>query len=140
MTGGCPNHFSLVLKQFLINLRLITGDSKTRLLGSNSWNRFSFTSPRFMDKKRFNERSKRFTFWKQPVKFGICFKIDSLTTDHKILKLVAVFHEFKIIIIVAASIFPPLIMIPARSLGMTVRLNSAASPSAPDGSTTSFIR
>jgi hypothetical protein len=140
LTGGFPNHFSLALKHFLINLRLVPGDSKTRLLGSNSWNRFSFTSPRFMDKKRFNERSKRFTFGKQPVEFGICFKINSLTLDHKILKIIAVFYEFKIIIIVAASMLPPLIMIPARPLGMTVRLNSAASPSAPEGSTTNFIR
>jgi hypothetical protein len=49
-------------------------------------------------------------------------------------------YEFKIIVIVAASMLPPLMMIPARLLGMTDRLNSAANPSAPDGSTTSFIR
>ena len=47
---------------------LVPGDSKTHPSGSNSWNRFSFTSPRFMDKKRFNERSKRFLFGQQPVK------------------------------------------------------------------------
>jgi hypothetical protein len=47
----CPNenHFSLALKHFLINLRLVPGDPKTRPLGSNSWNRFSFTSPRFIE-------------------------------------------------------------------------------------------
>jgi hypothetical protein len=66
--GCCPNHFSLALKHFLINLRLVPGDSKTRPSGSNSWNRISFTSPRFMNKKRFNERSKRFSFGQQPVK------------------------------------------------------------------------
>jgi hypothetical protein len=65
--GCCPseNHFSLALKHFMINLRLVPGDSKTRLSGSNSWNRFSFTSPRFMSKKRFNEHSKRFSFVQQ---------------------------------------------------------------------------
>jgi hypothetical protein len=66
-TGCCPNHFSLVLKHLLINLRLIPGDSKTRPSGSNSWNRFSYTSPRFISKKRFNERSKRFSLGQQPV-------------------------------------------------------------------------
>jgi hypothetical protein len=66
--GCCPNHFSLALKHFLINLRLVPGDSKTRPSGSNSWNRFSSTSPRFMSKKLFNERSKRFSFGQQPVK------------------------------------------------------------------------
>jgi hypothetical protein len=64
----CPNHFSLALKHFLINLRLVPGDSKTRPSGSNSWNRISFTSLRFINKKRFNERSKRFSFGQQPVK------------------------------------------------------------------------
>jgi len=34
---------------------------------SNSWNRLSFTSPRFMNKKRFNECSKRFSFGQLPV-------------------------------------------------------------------------
>jgi len=67
LTGRCPNHFSLALKHVLINLSLVPGDSKTRPSGSNSWNRFSFTSPRFMNKKRFNERSKRFSFEQQPV-------------------------------------------------------------------------
>jgi hypothetical protein len=71
LTGCCPNHFSLPLKHFLINLKLVSGDSKTRPLGSNSWNRFSFTSPRFMGKKRFNERSKRFSFGQQPVELRI---------------------------------------------------------------------
>jgi hypothetical protein len=66
--GCCPNHFSLALKHFLINLRLVPGDSKTHPSGSNSWNRFSSTSRRFMSKKRFNERSKRFSFGQQPVK------------------------------------------------------------------------
>jgi hypothetical protein len=64
----CPNHFSLALKHFLINLKLVPGDSKTHPAGSNSWNRTSSTSPRFMNKKRFNERSKRFSFGQQPVK------------------------------------------------------------------------
>jgi len=67
LTGCCPNHFSLALKRFLINLRLAPDDSKTRPSGSNSWNRFSFTLPRFMNKKRFNKRSKRFSFGQQPV-------------------------------------------------------------------------
>jgi hypothetical protein len=67
LTGCCPNHFSLALKHFLINLRLVSGDSKTRPSGLNSWNRFSYTSPRFISKKRFNERSKRFSFGQQPV-------------------------------------------------------------------------
>jgi hypothetical protein len=71
LTGCCPNHFSLALKHFLINLRLVPGDPKTRPSVSNSWNRLSFTSPRFMNKKRFNERSKRFSFGQQPVKFRI---------------------------------------------------------------------
>jgi len=71
LTGCCPNHFSLALKHFLINLRLVSGDSKTHPSGSNSWNRFSFTSPRFMGKKRFNERSKRFSFGQQPVELRI---------------------------------------------------------------------
>jgi hypothetical protein len=42
---GCypkDNHFSLALKHFLINLRLVPGNSKTRPSGSNSWNRFFF--------------------------------------------------------------------------------------------------
>jgi hypothetical protein len=66
LTGCSPNHFSLALKHFLINLRLVPGDSKTRPSASTNWNRFSFTSPRFMNKKRFNERSKRFGL--QPAK------------------------------------------------------------------------
>jgi len=36
LTGCCPNPFSLCLKRFLINLRLASGDSKTRPLGSSS--------------------------------------------------------------------------------------------------------
>jgi hypothetical protein len=67
-TGCCSNPFSLVLKHFLIYLRLVPSDSKTRPSASNSWNRFSFTSPRFMNKELFNERSKRFSFGQQPVK------------------------------------------------------------------------
>jgi hypothetical protein len=48
-TGCCPNHFSLALKHFLIHLKRVPGDSKTRPSGSSSWNRFSFTSPRFIE-------------------------------------------------------------------------------------------
>ena len=68
LTGCYSNHFSLALKHFLINLRLVPGDSKTRPSGLNSWNRISFTSPIFMNKKCFNERSKRFSFGQKPVK------------------------------------------------------------------------
>jgi len=60
------NHFSLTLKHFLINLRLVAGDFKTRSSGSISWNRFSFTSPSFMSKKRFNERLKDFCLGNSP--------------------------------------------------------------------------
>jgi hypothetical protein len=66
--GLLPKSFVAGAKKFLINLRLVPGDSKTRPSGSNSWNRFSFTSPRFMNKKRFDERLKRFPFRQQPVK------------------------------------------------------------------------
>jgi hypothetical protein len=78
-TGCCPNenHFSLALKHFLINLRLVPGDPKTRPSASNSWNRFSSTSPRFMSKKRFNERSKRFSFGQQPVEYVMMNTIPS---------------------------------------------------------------
>jgi hypothetical protein len=54
-TGCCPNPFSPVLKHFLINLRLAPGNAKTRPSGSNSWHCCSSASPRFMNKKRFNE-------------------------------------------------------------------------------------
>ena len=46
--------FSLAPKRFLINLRLALGGSKTQPLSSNSWNRISFSSPRFMDTDRFD--------------------------------------------------------------------------------------
>jgi len=43
-------------------------------------------------------------------------------------------------VIVAESMFPPLKMIPTRPFGITAPHINAASPSTPDGSTTSFIR
>jgi len=41
--------------------------------------------------------------------------------------------------IAAPSIFPPLRMTPTRPAGRNAPLSSAAMPSAPEGSTTSFI-
>jgi len=60
---ACPKHF-------LINLRLASGDSKTRLPGSSSWNRKSSTSIRFISKKRFDDDSKKSLFGQQPVDIG----------------------------------------------------------------------
>ena len=54
LSGSCPNPFSSVLRRFLIHLGLAPGDAKTRLPGSNSWDRKSSTSPRCMSKKRPN--------------------------------------------------------------------------------------
>jgi len=68
INGLLPKSLFAGSERFLINLWLVPGISKTRPPGSNSCNRFSFTSPRFMDKERFNERSKRFLFGQQPVK------------------------------------------------------------------------
>ena len=74
-TGCCPNPFSLVWKRFLINLRLAPGDFKTRPSGSNSWNRLSSASPRFISTKRFKDRSKEFLFGQQPVNHWLWFVI-----------------------------------------------------------------
>ena len=71
LTGCCPNPFSLVWKRFLINLRLAPGDFKTRPSSSNSWNRLSSASPRFISTKRFKDRSKEFLFGQQPVNFWL---------------------------------------------------------------------
>ena len=50
--------FPVVLKRFLINLRLAPGNAKTRPSGSNTWHCYSSASPSFMNIKRFNERLK----------------------------------------------------------------------------------
>jgi len=68
-TGCCPNHFSLALKHFLINLRLVPGNSKTLPSGSTSWNRFSFTSPRFMKKNVSMSAQKDFCLGNNPSRF-----------------------------------------------------------------------
>jgi beta-lactamase regulating signal transducer with metallopeptidase domain len=46
---------------------------------------------------------------------------------------------FKIWVIVLASTLPPLMMTPTFPLAGTAPLNKAATPSAPDGSTTSLV-
>lgn len=49
-------------------------------------------------------------------------------------------YEFKIMVMVAASMLPPLKMMPMRPAGLTARLVRAARPRAPEGSTTIFMR
>jgi hypothetical protein len=61
----CTVSPSQALKRFLIHPRIVPGDSITRPKGSNIWNCISFTLPRFMNKKRFNERSRKFPLGQQ---------------------------------------------------------------------------
>jgi hypothetical protein len=52
----------------LINRRLAQGDPKTHPSDSTIWNRISFGSPRFINKKRFNERLKDFCLGQSPLR------------------------------------------------------------------------
>jgi hypothetical protein len=56
----------LLPKSFFTGFETFFDISNTRPWASNRWNRISFTSPRFMNKNRFNERSKRFLFGQRP--------------------------------------------------------------------------
>ena len=57
-------------------------------------------------------------------------------TPHSELRI----QDAKTIRIVGPSMLPPLIITPTLPCAATFPLNSAATPSAPDGSTTSFMR
>jgi len=63
LTGCCPNHFSLALKHFLINLRLIPEDSKTRPSGSNSRNRLFFHFTKIYEQKTYQKALKKIFGW-----------------------------------------------------------------------------
>jgi hypothetical protein len=63
-----PKSFFAGSETFFDKSKALSRRFQTHPSGSNSWNRFSSTSRRFMSKKRFNERSKRFSFGQQPVK------------------------------------------------------------------------
>ena len=67
-TACCPNPFSLGLKRFLTNLRLATGDVKTRPPAQTVDIADLPLRQDLLAKKRFNDRSKEFLFGQRPVK------------------------------------------------------------------------